>query len=351
MAFEDSLLALYLGANAPFVRPWGQELACTAGHTVTGGHPGALHVVLAGTVEDAQGWHGPGNHLRGGGPWRVTSDRAVLWSLDQDRAEWNAAATAPLRRAVEASLHAADQALNAALPPQQLPDPTTLCNVDHPEIRRHAAQLMRRTEEQTAEAIFLFVQAMPYRFGVWQERASETLARGSGMCTTKANLQAALLRAAGLEAGFVEMPITMDVLGQQMPSAWLTMMRRQVKHFFGAVKLGGRWHAADSSYTDDSLGVYIRAFPWLSGMERAQLGEGRPFSPIARFNRADPFDIHVVPHLNEAMAKKSRFEPRHFEALNTRLDRLQGSWRRWLPAAARADANVASGQNETARDD
>jgi hypothetical protein len=46
--------------------------------------------------------------------------------------------------------------------------------------------------------------ALPYRFGVWWQRASGTFAQGWGMCATKSNLQVALMRAAGLEAGLVE---------------------------------------------------------------------------------------------------------------------------------------------------
>ena len=361
MGFEDSLLALYLGSHAPAAHARGRERILSAGQWVPASHPGVLHVVLAGTVQASQGWLGPGNHILGNEDIRVTSETATLWTLDRrwsrgfdDRDGAVGSGSQPsvdpvLDNAVEASLEASSQAVRAATPGLSLPDPSTLCDVGHPAIRDRAAKLVRGTEAQTAESIFLFVQAMPYRFGTWQERASDTLARGAGMCTTKANLQAALLRAAGLEAGFVEMPISIDVLGLQMPSAWLAMMRPQVKHYFGAVKLGGRWHAADSSYTDDSLGVYLRAFPQMSALKRAYLREGHPFSPIAAFNGIDPFDIHVVPHLQGPMSKKSRFEPVHFEALNTRLDRLQGSWRRWLPEGS-TEAAATCRQGVTERD-
>ena len=202
--------------------------------------------------------------------------------------------------------------------------------MDHPAIQRRVARLRRSSDEATAQAIFSFVQSLPYRFGNWQERASDTLARGSGMCTTKANLQVALMRAAGLEAGFSEVPMVMSVLGKLMPDAWLPLMRPTVRHYFGAVKLGGRWHAADSSYTDDSMQIYLEAIPGFDYLLPATLSNGHPYSPAHAHDGLDVFDIQVVPHLQDEMSKKSRFSPMQFEALNTRLDRAQGSWKQWL---------------------
>src|SRR3990167_7588312 len=71
--------------------------------------------------------------------------------------------------------------------PDALPDPKTLCDHGHPTIRQLAQSLECTTPADTAEAIFRYVQSMPFRFGLWQELASDTLARGSGLCTTKAN--------------------------------------------------------------------------------------------------------------------------------------------------------------------
>ncbi len=321
--FEDSVPGLYLGRDAARVFAAGAVCRLGPGAEVTTSGPGTLHVLLDGVLLGGDAWQGPGCHFDGDGTrYTVKDDHAVLWLIDR--------ADAPA--ALDAALAAAARALDAVAPPAALPDPATLCDTDHPEIRRRATRLRRTTPAATAEAIFRFVQAMPYRFGPWQERASTTLARGNGMCTTKANLQVALMRAAGLEAGFVEMPMSMSVLGKLMPAAWLAMMRPTVRHYFGAVKLGGRWHAADSSYNDDSMGIYLESFPDYAHLLPARLGEGRPYSPTAEKNGMDPFDITVVDHLNDEMGKKSRFSPAQFEALNTRLDRAQGSWRQWVAA-------------------
>jgi len=78
------------------------------------------------------------------------------------------------------------------------------------------------------------------------------------------------------------------------------------------------------------MGIYLESFPDYAHLLPAHVSIGKPYSPTAEKNGVDPFDIQVVPHLNEEMSKKSRFSPAQFEALNTRLDRAQGSWRNWV---------------------
>ncbi len=59
------------------------------------------------------------------------------------------------------------------------------------------------SEREAAVRLFDFVRdEIPYRFGPWGLCASETLARGEGSCTNKANLLVALLRAAGTAAAY-----------------------------------------------------------------------------------------------------------------------------------------------------
>ena len=328
--FSDSTLGLYLDEVAPTICAMGTVRQLQPGEAFAATNPLALHVLLDGRLLDGREWYGPGNHFSGaveGMP--ALENPATVWTLDLSAPEWVSTSNRATRRALTHALIAADAAETAAIAPADLPDPATLCDVDHPEIRRRAIRLRRATPASTAEAIMRFVQAMPYRFGTWQERASETLARGIGMCTTKANLQVALMRASGLEAGFVEIPMQIAVLGQLMPRAWRPLMRSQVKHYFAAVKLDGRWHAADASYTDDAMRVYGQEFPIAFSFIPATLAEGKPYSPCHGHAGTDPFEIEVHHEINEIMGKKSRFLPRHFEALNVRLDMAQGSHRHW----------------------
>lgn len=328
--FTDTTLGLYLETNAATIFALGAVRLLAPGEALDDTNPLALHVVLDGTAAAGRDWYGPGNHFSGASEaMRALEGGARIWTLDLGSAAWRTTANRPNRRMLTHGLIAADSAEAAATLPAVLPDPETLCDTDHPEIRRQAIRLRRSTPASTAEAIFLFVQAMPYRFGNWQERASETMARGTGMCTTKANLQVALMRVCGLEAGFVEIPMQISVLGQLMPTGWRPLMRDQVKHYFAAVKLGGRWHAADASYTDDAMRVYQQQMPDARLFIPGFLAEDRPYSPCHYYAEADPFSIEVRTEINDIMGKRSRFLPRHFEALNVRLDLAQGSHRHW----------------------
>jgi hypothetical protein len=323
--FADSVLGLYLDTAAPEVFGLGRVAHLAPGAALPVDGARVLRVVLDGRLAGPGGWYGPGNHLTGDEGGLVAMDvPARVWSLNLSGAGWLAPGNRALRLATIRALIAADAAEVAATPPAHLPDPATLCDTDHPDIRRRAARLRRATPAGTAQAVLQFVQPMPYRFGPWQERASDTLARGVGMCTTNANLQVALMRAAGLEAGFVECAMPTSVLGKLMPDGWLALQRPVVKHYFAAVRLGGRWHATDASYDDASYGIYVQSFPHTASLRYPTLAEGQPYAPAFLAKHADPWGITVVPDLNAEMGKKSRFHPRHFEALNTRLDRARG---------------------------
>lgn len=332
--FADSVLGLYLDDRAAEVMRFGRVLDLAPGQPLPPAAGRMLGVVLSGRLVGPADWFGPGNHLTGDATGLAAADLpARVWQLDLGSKAWLAPDNLALRKALAGAIAAAETAEAAATPPAEQPDPATLCDSDHPEIRRRAARLRRATPASTAEAILQFVQPMPYRFGPWQERASDTLRRGVGMCTTKANLQVALMRAAGLEAGFVESPMPTSVLGKLMPDGWLALQRPVVKHYFAAVKLGGRWHATDASYDDASYGIYVLSFPHTAALRHPTLAEGKPYAPAFLAKHADPWAIEVVPHLHEEMGKKSRFRPRHFEALNTRLDRARGLHRSRLAAA------------------
>lgn len=337
--FRDSTLGLYLDSHEAEVFAKGTVRHLAPGATLDERGVSPMHVVLDGRLAGPTGWFGPGNHFETDGETLQAVDLpARVWTLDTGAGDWLAATNRSLRRIIAHALIAADAAEASATPPAILPEPETLCDVDHPQIRRHAARLRRATPASTAEAILKFVHPFPYRFGAWQERASDTLARGVGMCTTKTNLQVALMRAAGLEAGFAELPMPTDLLGKLMPTGWLALQRPTVKHYFAAVRLNGVWHAADSSYDPGACQVYLGLFPWMKGREIPVLAEGAPYAPALELLHMDPFAIQVVASITAEMGKRSRFLPRHFEALNTRVDRLRGAHRQWGKAAGQGEA-------------
>jgi Transglutaminase-like enzymes, putative cysteine proteases len=341
--FRDSTLGLYLDGYEADVFSHGRIRHLAPGDNLQMTRETGLNVVLDGRIAGSRGWFGPGNHFGAEHLDLLAVDLpARIWTFD------GLLAGREMQRVVTKALIAADTAEADATPPESLPDPDSLCDYLHPAIRRQAARLRRATPASTADAILKFVHSFPYRFGAWQERASDTLTRGVGMCTTKTNLQVALLRATGLEAGFVEIPMSTSVLGKLMPTGWLALQRPTVKHYFAAVKLNGVWHGCDSSYDYASYRIFLEMFPWMAPREEPVLTEGHPYIPAMEIQHLDLFDIEVVPSIAGEMGKRSRFLTRHFEALNTRVDRARGAhlkWRRGLdlqPAAGAQDDEVSA---------
>lgn len=320
--FHESVLGLYLGRHAPLVFSMGQVRTLLPEAQLV--QPaGALTVLLRGQLLAPARWWGPGNHLLDmAQPLRAGDAGARVWMLP-------ARAQAGQQGVLDALLaaEAAEQVASAVF---CLPAPEDPCNHEHPLIRRAAHRLAGADAERSAQAVFRFVQRMPYRFGGWQERASDTLLRGMGVCTAKAHLQVALWRALGLEAGFVEIELSMKVLSLLMPSRWVPLMRTRVRHYCAAVRLADRWHVADASFSDEAIGLFIEADPSLAPHGRLGFGIGQPFHPVAGIQGQDPYDVQVQPDIRAAMHKRSRFEAHHFEALNTRLDRAHGLQHLWM---------------------
>ncbi|WP_028672032.1 transglutaminase-like domain-containing protein [Saccharospirillum impatiens] len=330
--FRDTTLGFYLDDKADAIFRLGSVTKLDTDAPLVNPSPYRLFAVLQGRLGHATSWHGPGNHFMAAqsdsqGPLTALGDTVLVWHLDLASDAWQAPGAMSLRRAMTLAMLASDAACKsvAPVPDAQLPDKTTLCDYQHPAIQKCARQLKGNTQADTARNIFYFVQAIPYRFGTWQETASTTLAKGVGMCTTKANLQVALCRASNIEAGYIEAPLELSVLGIIMPPSWRLLMRSSFKHYYAAMKINGRWHSADATFNDDVCDAFVEANPEFAQLVPVTFAEGFPYSPSALMNQTDPFlsDEEVLPHLEEEMSKKSRFSMAHFEALNTALDRIQ----------------------------
>jgi hypothetical protein len=320
--FADSVIGLYLGARTDPVFDQGHVRTLLPGSALQCS-PGSLTVLLRGQLLGPSGWWGPGNHLVEG-VVAVTAGEsgARIWTLP--------AAGRTAQQPMLDALLAAEAAEQSAFASFRLPPAEEPCNHDHPLIRRAASRFRGCDAETTARGVFRFVQRMPYRFGGWHERASDTLLRGMGVCTAKAHLQVALWRALGLEAGFVEIELPMQVLSLLMPERWVPLMRSRVRHYCAAVRLEGRWHVADASFSDETIRLFVEADPSLEPHSHVLFGTGQPFHPVAGIQGLDPFEVSVRPDLRDALSKRSRFEAHHFEALNTRLDRAHGLHHLWL---------------------
>lgn len=125
--------------------------------------------------------------------------------------------------------------------------PTFYCDVLHPLVISQAFELQKKTPRDTAIAVWSFIAKIPYRFDFWNIKASETLAKRQGMCTNKANLQIALLRALGIPAGYGVMRITKDALESVSKANFYAQISSITTHVFCYVYLDHHWVAADAT--------------------------------------------------------------------------------------------------------
>jgi hypothetical protein len=296
-------------------------LLCRKGETEE-----ALHLIFSGRIRHPGGWLGAGAHVGElgfllGVPRSadvVAESVATGWSI-RHRDLWKDPAAGT--HLVSALLRELPNRLKKFDPPPVPED--EFCDAGHPAIVALARALGAGDGEATARSIWEFVRALPYRFGPWWQRASDTLRQGWGMCTTKTNLQVALWRAAGLEAGFVEMQGSSDLIHPLIPEGWKASLKPSLRHFVGAVRLEGRWHVAEASFTDPLLDHFARAFPDLHGILPPEFGVGKPFHPLAYVTGGDPFAAEVRPAITHAMARRSSFDADQLELLNLTTDTLQ----------------------------
>jgi hypothetical protein len=343
LSLEPSRLGLHLGPHAVRVSRLGRYRRVAPGEPlcVRDRVERELHVILDLRVDHRAGWLGPGAHVGElgfllGVP-RTSDVRAAeggwVWTCHADALAGDPFAGTLLVAALVHELPSRIQKFEPPSAPAQ-----RFCDHDHPAIVSLAAVLRGADAADTAARIWAYVRAMPYRFGPWWMRASETLEMGWGMCTTKSNLQVALLRAAGLEAGFVELEGAPDLLAPLIPERWRPRISPRIRHYMAAVRLSGAWHVMEGSFTDETLALLEASRPDLPPLRPCRFAEGRPFFPLAPVCGLDPWSVSVLPDLDAAMARRSTFDLDQLELLNLVNDRVQGPVHRELPQIRRARA-------------
>jgi hypothetical protein len=143
---------------------------------------------------------------------------------------------------------------------------------------------------------------------------------GFGMCTTKTNLQVALMRACDLEAAFGEIEIPANFLKPIIPEGYhhIMALEQGLKHFFAVFKIGDTWYPCDATYPPQVWSVLDK--------ERKQTGfePGTPFNPFCEMmgRPVDEFTLHQ--DLRHVMGKRPFYDADNVEALNIILDKVQG---------------------------
>lgn len=201
--------------------------------------------------------------------------------------------------------------------------PSELCDFDRsPEIKAKARELTEscRTARQKFQHLFGLVKELPYGLEDWDVAASETLAKGWGMCSGKSNLLVALLRSLGIPARYriyrirAEVNLWIEVTEERALSQRLGAAPSEQDHVDCQVWLG-KWHPCDPA----------RDTPLERGMAALGLPLKREIIPDAsgRIHHTilANFDNWAKQRQNRRMVRQDRVET--FARVNEQFSRIR----------------------------
>jgi transglutaminase-like putative cysteine protease len=201
--------------------------------------------------------------------------------------------------------------------------PSELCDFDRsPEIRAKAKELTKgySTTRQKFQRLFGFVKELPYSLEDWDVMASETLAKGWGMCSGKSNLLVALLRSLGIPARYrvyrirAEVNLWIEVTAENALSQRMGAAPSQQDHVDCEVWLA-KWHPCDPA----------RDMPLERGMKALGLPLEREIIPDAsgriHYTILANFDNWAKQRQSRRMVREDRAET--FDRVNEQFSRIR----------------------------
>ena len=142
---------------------------------------------------------------------------------------------------------------------------TKYCDVESPEIQKQTLRLISSADNiNAAIRIFNWVRDdVKYAFDYWNVKASETIQKMCGMCANKANLQIAMLRTAGIPAGYGVIRIKKEALKTIANDEIYTKSSDITIHIFCCVFLNGQWVSADATVDKELFdAAYLEVPGW-----------------------------------------------------------------------------------------
>ena len=144
---------------------------------------------------------------------------------------------------------------------------TKYCYVENAEIlRRTKALLSSRDGDDVRTAVCIFNwlrDEVKYSFDFWNVKASETLLKMSGMCANKANLQVAMLRAAGIPAGYGTLRIKREAIRTISNDEIYVKSSDSIIHVYCCVLLQKQWVSADATVDEELYdAAYLEVPDW-----------------------------------------------------------------------------------------
>lgn len=137
--------------------------------------------------------------------------------------------------------------------------PTKYCDIDSKEICDFVKTIKSEKPFEVVSFIFNFVrEKIKYRFDYPCVSASKTLIKKSGTCFNKANLQIALLRKAGIPAGYNVYLVKKEILKPILPDDIFSMVNDLTIHVFTKVFIDNRWVGLDATVDIELFSCFYR---------------------------------------------------------------------------------------------
>ena len=141
-------------------------------------------------------------------------------------------------------------------------EPTQLCDCDNEELKRRAKEIIAgaETPKEAAPKIFSFVRdEVIYEAGHHDAKASRILKKGGGSCTTKSNLQTALLRAVGIPARYHQVSLKKESIKGIFSGFIYNKLPEPIWfHPWCECYLGGKWVACEALFDEALFRAMLR---------------------------------------------------------------------------------------------
>jgi transglutaminase-like putative cysteine protease len=128
---------------------------------------------------------------------------------------------------------------------------TRYCDSENREIKAIAKKITKpyKDKKEKAKALFHWVKdKIKFEFGYWGIKASDVLQKKRGMCTNKANLLIALLRAIKIPAGYGILKVNIKKFYRElMCPSFEKLVSPETVHIYVGIYLDKKWLRCDPS--------------------------------------------------------------------------------------------------------
>lgn len=143
---------------------------------------------------------------------------------------------------------------------------TRYCDSNHREIKAIARKITNSyiSNREKAKALFYWVREnIKFEFGYWGVKASDVLQRKRGMCTNKANLLIAFLRAINIPTGYGILRVnTKKFYRELMCPSFKKLVSPNTTHIYVGIFCDKKWLICDSSVDSELAQALTKKNPF-----------------------------------------------------------------------------------------